>query len=565
MKTIKYLILIWVLFSCNKTNEPNNEDDPTFCSCLKTESMDKTIPFVNEFLAAQPSDWAVGQKLETLAAWLKNQPCILDAASNPPSNEIFISFDEEGAVQKHVLEFAKNTPFLATGYRVFVDPKEVFCSYLNAEKTDKILLLIDEFLAGLSNDLDDEQNMQTLLTWLKEHVCIKEATVFGEIGKTKTEIVISLDENGTTKNGTANDFILEVSMNYPMKATAYREYLEEEFCAYFNTEDMNKTIPFINLFLSRLSDNLTTKQKNQALVEWLNSKICINDATVLGHYYVTDLKMVNAITLSLNENDKIILEISSLTQQLKVIGYSDYLEECAFCPADVANPQRSIPVINKFLAGLSDDLTGEQKMEKLVKWLNQQSCLRSWSYIEHYSAVKTNPPTGEIWVYHLDWVEPFPTSMFMDVQWTQQMIVTGFHDLNYQHEDIVSPIVLPSTELWNFDTGNRYPCQEREFEPNSVRHKMVMINSNEELENFICNAVSFPSIDFTKQTMLVAYGKHGSGATAAYLHKFSNSYVFYVDLPCNSVIHNPTYWVISIVTEKLDDDIHIELKVNRLN
>jgi len=115
MKTIKYLILIWVLFSCNKTNEPNNEDDPTFCSCLKTESMDKTIPFVNEFLAAQPSDWAVGQKLETLAAWLKNQPCILDAASNPPSNEIFISFDEEGAVQKHVLEFAKNTPFLATG------------------------------------------------------------------------------------------------------------------------------------------------------------------------------------------------------------------------------------------------------------------------------------------------------------------------------------------------------------------------------------------------------------------------------------------------------------------
>ena len=563
MKTriLIYIILLFVLAGCKKPNE-TIEDDANFCSCLNTESMDKTIPFVNEFLAAQPSDWTVGKKLETLAAWLKNQPCILDAAANPPSNEILISFDEEGAVQKHVLEFAKNTPFLATGYRVFVDPKEVFCSYLNAEKKDKILLLIDEILEGLSNDLDDEQNMQTLLTWLKEHDCIKDATVFGEIGKTKTEIVISLDENGTTKNGTAKDFILEVSMNYPMKATAYREYLEEEFCAYFNMEDMDKTIPFINLFLSRLSDNLTTKQKNQALVEWLNSKTCIKDANVLGYYYVPpDWLMLNAFTLSFGENEKIILEISSLKQPLKVIGYSEYLDDSDFCPSDVANPQRSIPVINKFLAGLSNDLTGKQKMEELEKWLNLQPCLYGSSII-CYSTIKTDPPTGEIGISHRDWDDNLPSGFRMDVLWSQPMIVTGFHHMWYQHDDMVEPIV-PSQESWIFNNEYRYPFCQQEQSMNKIQ--LFIINNNEELENYICDAVSLPSIDFSKKTLLIAQGLNSSGGIrSGYLHQFASAYVLYVDVLSNSVISNLKNWMIAIVTDKLDEDMPIESYINFL-
>ena len=173
-KLIKYIALLLVLFGCNKSKEPDG-DDADFCSCLNTVGMEKTIPIVNDYLAGLSGDFADGQKLQSLAAWLKSQPCIVDAEANPPKNEIMISFDENGINQKLVLECAKSPSLKATGYREYVDPKEAFCSCLTTENMDKTLPFIDEFLAGLPNDFGSGQNLIALTIWLKSHPCINDA------------------------------------------------------------------------------------------------------------------------------------------------------------------------------------------------------------------------------------------------------------------------------------------------------------------------------------------------------------------------------------------------------
>ena len=49
-----------------------------------------------------------------------------------------------------------------------------------------------------------------------------------------------------------------------------------EFCLYSNVEEFNKTAPFINEYLGTLSKNWNDERKVRALVDWLNSKSCVN-------------------------------------------------------------------------------------------------------------------------------------------------------------------------------------------------------------------------------------------------------------------------------------------------
>jgi len=144
-------------------------------------------------------------------------------------------------------------------------------------------------------------------------------------------------------------------------------------------------------------------------------------------------------------NKTFILEISGYNSLLKVDGYYEYFEylyECELCQEiDAVNPNNAIPIINKFLRGLKDNLTGEQKMRTLEKWLKIQPHISV--NIEFYSSIKTNPPTGEILIFSKGGGKTY--RYIIDVLWTNPMTVTGFHDIYlYEHENTEDPIVVPS-------------------------------------------------------------------------------------------------------------------------
>ena len=103
------------------------------------------------------------------------------------------------------------------------DNEERFCSFVNVENIDKTIPIVNEFLSGLSADLDDEQQLQELVLFLRSCPCI---TVLSQLTyRMRSEIVFAFDENETTQR-----LIMDVSMGKPLKVTGCREYEECEEC-----------------------------------------------------------------------------------------------------------------------------------------------------------------------------------------------------------------------------------------------------------------------------------------------------------------------------------------------
>ena len=100
--------------------------------------------------------------------------------------------------------------------------KEEFCSYVNSKNIHKTIPLINEFLIGVSKDLDDEQKMQILIKWLKSHSCIYDATILcTSCIKTlplQSEIIVSFLENSMIKH-----LVLDISMGDTLEAICYHE------------------------------------------------------------------------------------------------------------------------------------------------------------------------------------------------------------------------------------------------------------------------------------------------------------------------------------------------------
>ena len=178
------------------------------------------------------------------------------------------------------------------------EANENFCSYLNVENIDKTIPIVNEFLNGLSAYLDAPQQLEELVAWLLSCSCIIDATVecesCTETKPPQSEILISFDENGTTKK-----FLLEVSMTWPLRVKGYREYEEpkELFCSYLNVDDIDFTIPVVNQFLSGLAANLEDEQQIQELTAWLKSQPCIINA-----YFLKENSMMYEILISFDEN-----------------------------------------------------------------------------------------------------------------------------------------------------------------------------------------------------------------------------------------------------------------------
>jgi len=100
-----------------------------------------------------------------------------------------------------------------------------FCSCLNEENINQTIPIINEFLCGLSNDLDDDEQLEALVTWLKSQPCIIDATLLCqsclETELPKSEILISFEENGIKK-----ELVIDIAMEKPLRVASYHENKE---------------------------------------------------------------------------------------------------------------------------------------------------------------------------------------------------------------------------------------------------------------------------------------------------------------------------------------------------
>lgn len=98
-----------------------------------------------------------------------------------------------------------------------VTDNEELCSYLNIKNINKTIPVINDYLASLKSNLNDEEKLQSLTEWLKSSSCIIDATILCvsciETLPEQSEISFSFKEGGVTMVVT-----LDISMSNPLKA-----------------------------------------------------------------------------------------------------------------------------------------------------------------------------------------------------------------------------------------------------------------------------------------------------------------------------------------------------------
>ena len=101
--------------------------------------------------------------------------------------------------------------------------EEDFCLYLNSGNMDETLPIINEFLTGLPDESTEKQKLDALIDWLETFSCVREASIFCvscvKTSPLQSEISISVNINNKTE-----DFILDILMSNPLKATRYHEH-----------------------------------------------------------------------------------------------------------------------------------------------------------------------------------------------------------------------------------------------------------------------------------------------------------------------------------------------------
>ena len=97
-----------------------------------------------------------------------------------------------------------------------VTDSEKLCSYLNIENINKTIPVINDYLASLKSNLNDEQKLQSLTEWLKSSHCVIDATILCVSCiytlPAQSEISFSFKEGEVTKVVT-----LDIVMSNPLK------------------------------------------------------------------------------------------------------------------------------------------------------------------------------------------------------------------------------------------------------------------------------------------------------------------------------------------------------------
>jgi hypothetical protein len=107
-------------------------------------------------------------------------------------------------------------------------------------------------------------------------------------------------------------------------------------------------------------------------------------------------------------------------------------------------------------------------------------------------------------------------------------------------------------------------CQWTDFDNN----KVIIINSNEELSNYIvCENNDYSKIDFSKHSLLLTRGGATSGIRhidVDFLKEATNEYTLKVLIHTYMTTEAP-HWLISIITPKIDNEAVITLNVQQIN
>ena len=96
-------------------------------------------------------------------------------------------------------------------------------------------------------------------------------------------------------------------------------------------------------------------------------------------------------------------------------------------------------------------------------------------------------------------------------------------------------------------------------------HKVIIINSNEELEKYIdCNDSSYPAIDFEKNSLLLASGANIVGVSKTILGKFTCLAPNYFKLDITVLLseHSKKGWSYALIVNKLHNESIIELNLS---
>jgi len=140
---------------------------------------------------------------------------------------------------------------------------------------------------------------------------------------------------------------------------------------------------------------------------------------------------------------------------------------------------------------------------------------------------------------------------------TAFLLIVASISVSCQPDEPNYPIEISLTEL-------ETQCQWTNL---AYDDKVIMINSNEELEKYIsCTGNSYPAIDFSKQTLLLVSGKTDYGICEFDSKRLqqlsSDKYKLHIEINLSDAI-DIKEWAMAFIVNKMNEKDEIELNVTR--
>jgi len=130
--------------------------------------------------------------------------------------------------------------------------------------------------------------------------------------------------------------------------------------------------------------------------------------------------------------------------------------------------------------------------------------------------------------------------------------VNNNSEIEESENDFTVPIEIPFTEYSLDGTGCRWA--------KSTPDKVFIINNSKELKNhIICEEFNYPTIDFSKYTLLlVSWGSGHGEVNSTFFQDGSKKYTWKVSILENSIAQVYFYWHYAILVPKLSNNAFIK-------
>jgi hypothetical protein len=140
------------------------------------------------------------------------------------------------------------------------------------------------------------------------------------------------------------------------------------------------------------------------------------------------------------------------------------------------------------------------------------------------------------------------------------LIVAGSFSCGDKEDEFGEPKEISFTEYSLAGTS----CQWTNID---YGDKVVVINSNKELEQYVtCTEGSYPEIDFSKNTLVLASGVAGGGIaeiTPMLSSISTNKFILHMNILLDFTALAWQNWTISIIVPKMPDGVKINLDVKQ--